>query len=185
MLQRLFCKLDKLDGQALSAVLRAHFAPLAVPVPTSGEAPRPGVAVDGKAQRGRLPFHFQQGGCPVPAPSAFCHEHGVVLAPEPITHGADKAEAERTVAPPILARVAWSGRVLTGDALFCQRPVPTRAQRRRRLSPPGQGEPTAPLGRYQPALRSAARSCQPPPCWTGARPRPGSGDTDALRSCAI
>lgn len=115
-LQRLFCKLD---GPALSAALRAHFAPLAVPVPASGEAPRQGVAVDGKAQRGRLPF--QQGGCPVHALSAFCHEHGVVLAHEPITHGADKHEAELTVAPTILARVAWPGRVLTGDALFCQR----------------------------------------------------------------
>src|SRR5579871_5716839 len=55
--------------------------------------------------------------------SAFCHAHGVVLAHEPIEpgQGTDKAEAELTVAPALLARVAWPGRVLTGDALFCQR----------------------------------------------------------------
>jgi predicted transposase YbfD/YdcC len=114
-LQRLF---SKLDGRALSAALSAHFAPPAVPVPAA-EAGLQGVAVDGKAQRGRLPF--QAGGCPVHALSAFCHTHGVVLAHEPIEQGADKAEAELTLAPAVLARVAWPRRVLTGDALFCQR----------------------------------------------------------------
>jgi predicted transposase YbfD/YdcC len=77
------------------------------------------VAVDGKAQRGRL--LFQEGGCPGQALTAFCHDQGVVLAQEPIEHGVDKSEAELTVAPALLARVAWPGRVLTGDALFCQR----------------------------------------------------------------
>lgn len=33
----------------------------------------------------------------------------------------EKSEAELTVAPALLARIAWPGRVLTGDALFCQR----------------------------------------------------------------
>ena len=113
-LQRLF---SKLDGHVLAAALSAHFAPPVVPVP-EGDAVQ-GVAVDGKAQRGRLPF--QEGGCPVRALTAFCHEHSVVLAHEPIAQGADKGEAEVTVAPALLARVAWPGRVLTGDALFCQR----------------------------------------------------------------
>jgi len=114
--QRLF---SKLDGHALSAALGAHFAPVAVPLPVA--AGGAGVAVDGKAQRGRLPF--QDGGCPVHALTAFCHEHGVVLAHEPIApgQGVEKGEAELTVAPALLARVAWPGRVLTGDALFCQR----------------------------------------------------------------
>jgi predicted transposase YbfD/YdcC len=118
-LQRLF---SKLDGHALSVALGAHFAPAVVPVPAA-DAPVQGVAMDGKAQRGRLPF--QQGGCPVHALTAFCHEHGVVLAQEPIEpgQGTEKAEAELTVAPALLARVAWPGRVLTGDALFCQRPL--------------------------------------------------------------
>jgi predicted transposase YbfD/YdcC len=113
-LQRLFCKLD---GQALAEALSAHFAPVAVPLPVV--AGSQGVAIDGKAQRGRLPF--QVGGSPVHALTAFCHEHGVVLAAEPIERGAEKSEAELTVAPALVARVAWPGRVLTGDALFCQR----------------------------------------------------------------
>lgn len=113
-LQRLFCKLD---GQALAEALSAHFAPVAVPLPAAPGSQ--GVAIDGKAQRGRLPF--QDGGSPVHMLTAFCHEHGVVLAQEPIDQGAEKAEAELTVAPALIARVAWPGRVLTGDALFCQR----------------------------------------------------------------
>lgn len=113
-LQRLFAKLD---GQALSRTLGAHFAPVAVALPA--QAGSQGVAIDGKAQRGRLPF--QVGGCPVHALTAFCHEQGLVLAHEPITQGEEKSEAELTVAPALLARIAWPGRVLTGDALFCQR----------------------------------------------------------------
>ena len=113
-LQRLFCKLD---GQALAEALSAHFAPVAVPLPVV--AGSQGVAIDGKAQRGRLSFPV--GGSPVHALTAFCHEHGVVLAQEPIERGEEKSEAELTVAPALVARVAWPGRVLTGDALFCQR----------------------------------------------------------------
>jgi len=33
----------------------------------------------------------------------------------------DKAEAELTVAPTLVGRVDWQGRVMTGDALLCQR----------------------------------------------------------------
>ena len=113
-LQRLFCKLD---GQALAKALSAHFAPVAVALPVVPGSR--GVAIDGKAQRGRLPF--QTGGCPVHALTAFCHERGVVLAQEPIERGEDKSEGELTVAPALVARIAWPGRVLTGDALFCQR----------------------------------------------------------------
>jgi predicted transposase YbfD/YdcC len=118
--QRLF---SKLDGHALAAAVGAYFAPAVVPVPAAAEADAAiqGVALDGHAQRGRLPF--QQGGCPVHALSAFCHERGVVLAQEPSEPGlgTEKGEAELTVTPALLARVAWPGRVLTGDALFCQR----------------------------------------------------------------
>lgn len=113
-LQRLF---RRLDGGGLAATLTAHVAPLAGAA-GAADGPR-GVAVDGKAQRGRL--RFEAGGCPVHALSAFCHESGLVLAHEPIARGADKAEAELTVAPALLARLDWRGRVLTGDALFCQR----------------------------------------------------------------
>ena len=105
------------DGDALSARLSACFAPGAAPAPE--EPAEQGVAIDGKAQRGRLCFAAEHGPV-VHALSAFCHDQGVVLAHEPIAAGADKAEAELTVAPALLARIDWRGRVLTGDALFCQ-----------------------------------------------------------------
>lgn len=111
--QRLFCQLD---SAALAQTLTQWFAPGAKPA--TDAAPQ-GVAIDGKAQRGRL--RFPTDGGPVHALSAFCHGQGVVLAHEPITVRADKAEAELPVAPTLLARVDWHGRVLTGDALFCQR----------------------------------------------------------------
>lgn len=112
--QRLF---RQLDGHALAATLTACLAPSATPTDTEPQ----GIAIDGKAQRGRL--RFPGGGCPVHALSALCHDHGVVLAHEPIAAavGTDRGEAELTVAPALLERIAWPGRVLTGDALFCQR----------------------------------------------------------------
>jgi hypothetical protein len=82
-------------------------------------APARGVAIDGKAQRGRLRVAHAR--CPVHARSAFCHEQRIVLAHAPITAGPNKAAAELTVAPALLARLEWRDRVLTGDALFGQR----------------------------------------------------------------
>ena len=78
------------------------------------------------------------GGCPVHVLSAYVHvaadatgpgdrspggDLGIVLAQAPIVApaGADRGEAELTVALALLGRIAWPGRVLTGDALFCQR----------------------------------------------------------------
>jgi predicted transposase YbfD/YdcC len=112
-LQRLFARLD---GSAVSAALTAAVAGAGAPAPARGSQ---GVALDGKAQRGRL--GYQSGGCPVHALSAVLHASGVVLAQEPITAGSDTAEAELSVAPALLARLDWRGRVLTGAALFCQR----------------------------------------------------------------
>jgi len=113
-LQRLFAKLD---GPALGTVVAAAVASAATPA----NATLQGVAIDGKAQRGRL--QFAAGGCPVHALSAFCHDAGLVLAQEPIQApaGTDRGEAELTVAPTLIARLDWHGRVLTGDAVFCQR----------------------------------------------------------------
>jgi predicted transposase YbfD/YdcC len=115
-LQRLF---RRLDGDVLAAILTTAFTPGA----TSTDAPAVphGVAIDGTAQRGRLPFSGR--GCPVHALSAYCHESGVVVAHEPINDPAsvDRGEAELTVMPMLLDRLDWQGRVLTGDALFCQR----------------------------------------------------------------
>lgn len=114
--QRLFAKLD---GTALGEVLATALAAAALP---AGDGLQ-GIAIDGKAQRGRLAF--AGGGCPVHALSAYCHEAGLVLAQEPIhaPSRTDRGEAELTVAPALLDRLDWHGRVLTGDALFCQRPL--------------------------------------------------------------
>jgi predicted transposase YbfD/YdcC len=146
-IQRLF---QRLDPDALSRALTAHFARLTAPNSEPGQASRrgsQGVAFDGKAQRGRL--RFDSSGCTVHALSAYLHDLGVVLAQEPIephpqsqpldqlgsqlsqerpredqpqiSPPIDKAEAELSVAPELLKRLDWDGRVLTGDALFCQR----------------------------------------------------------------
>lgn len=112
-LQRL---LARLDAAAVSAALSRALAQMA-PAPTGRGSQ--GVAIDGKAQRGRL--QYATGGCPVHALTAVLHGTGIVLAQAPITVDGDKAEAELTVAPALLARLDWRGRVLTGDALFCQR----------------------------------------------------------------
>jgi predicted transposase YbfD/YdcC len=112
-LQRLFARLDP---HALTAALTAAFAPT-VPPAALGRGSQ-GIAIDGKAQRGRLQY---EAGSSVHALVAFCHDYGVVLASEPIEQGTDKAEAELTVAPRLVDRIDWHGRVLTGDALFCQR----------------------------------------------------------------
>jgi predicted transposase YbfD/YdcC len=112
-IQRLFRRLDPV---ALAAALSRVFDPPGAAGRARGEA---GVAVDGKAQRGRLPF-APRAGTPVHALTAFCHQARVVLAQLPITGRADKAEAELRVAPALLACLDWRGRVLTGDALLCQ-----------------------------------------------------------------
>ena len=112
-LQRL---LAKLDATAVSAALSRALAQAAPAATGRGSQ---GIAIDGKAQRGRL--QYATGGCPVHALSAILHGSGIVLAQEPITAGDDKADAELTVAPALVHRLAWAGRVLTGDALFCQR----------------------------------------------------------------
>lgn len=117
-LQRLF---RRLDPAALGAALTAYFDPN---VP--GEL-RPrgsqGVALDGKAQRGRLPFAAHPS-FPMHAVSALTHDLGVVLAQLVVeTHA---REAELTLAPTAIGQVAWQGRVLTGDALYCQRRLCTQ-----------------------------------------------------------
>lgn len=114
-LQRLFAKLAP-DG--LIAALTRACVPL-VPIPA--ERGDQGVALDGKAQRGRLAADPTAG--VVHALSAFCQDYGIVLSQAAIEHAADKAEAELTVAPEVIASLDWRRRVLTGDALFCQRAI--------------------------------------------------------------
>lgn len=90
-------------------------------IPAPEERASQGVATDGKAQRGRLAA--DKGAGTVHSLSAYCHDIGIVLSQAPIAHAYDKAEAELTVAPEVIASVDWHNRVLTGDAPFCQRKV--------------------------------------------------------------
>ena len=116
-LHRLFRRLDPV---ALTTALSRGFDRATAPphLLVRGGA---GVAIDGKAQRGRLAF--DHGGSPVHALSAITHDTGVVLAQLPVTVRGDKAEAELTVAPALIARLDWQARVRTGDGLSCQRKV--------------------------------------------------------------
>ncbi len=110
-LQRLF---RKVDARAVAHALRLVFDP-----PAERERGAAGIAVDGKAQHGRR--QFESTPSVVQVVTAFCAEQSVVLAEEPIEQGGDKAEAELSVAPRVIEQLDWQGRVLTGDALYCQR----------------------------------------------------------------
>ena len=112
-LQRLFHRLDP-DG--LATALPAFFDPQ-----TPGEAPErgsAGVASDGKAQRGRLP-HETTRTHPVHGVSAFSQTVGTLLAQLALDQQAH--EGELTVASDLIDQIDWQGRVLTGDARYCQR----------------------------------------------------------------
>lgn len=113
--------LGRLDPAAVAAAVQRVFDPL-----TPGEL-RPrgsqGVALDGKAQRGRL-RHGATPTHPIHAVSAFCHDLGGVLAQ--LVVDAQQHEAELTVAPEIIGQIDWQGRVLTGDALYCQQNLCTQ-----------------------------------------------------------
>jgi predicted transposase YbfD/YdcC len=110
--ERLF---GRLDPAAVAAAVQRVFDPL-----TPGEVRErgsQGVAIDGKAQRGRL-RHGATPTHPIHAVSAFCHDLGGVLAQ--LVVDAQHHEAELTVAPDAIRQIDWQGRVLTGDALYCQ-----------------------------------------------------------------
>ena len=112
-LQRLF---RRLDPDSLATAVTTFFDPQ-----TPGEVPArgsEGVALDGKAQRGRLP-HEPTRTHPVHSVSAFSHTVGTVLAQLALDQQAH--EGELTVASTLIAQLDWEGRVLTGDARYCQR----------------------------------------------------------------
>ena len=116
-LQRLFRTLDPLP---LAIALTACFAPARSP--ESDPQGSVGIAFDGKAQRGRLAC-ADQPEYPVHMLSAVVHDLGIVLAQTPLDHTGEKAEAELSAAPTLIARLDWTGCVLTGDALYCHADV--------------------------------------------------------------
>jgi hypothetical protein len=105
------------------------------------------VSLDGKAQRGRWKFE-EKNGYPVPAVSLVDHQTGIVLsqgqvektdlepkgklaavetqstltqAQEQEAQAEKKERSELAVASRLIQHRDWKGKVLTGDALYCQR----------------------------------------------------------------
>jgi len=108
--------------------LTRHFDPQVVGTvrPRGSQA----IAIDGKCQRTRAKFKAaaesevslnpspgQGKATPCHLLTLFCHQLGVVLAQLALQN----KEAELSVAPQLLGQIEWLGRVLTGDAIFCQR----------------------------------------------------------------
>jgi hypothetical protein len=116
-IQRLFARLDPADVAAAVARVFAPYVPEAV-----RDRGGQGVALDGKAQRGRL-RHGATPTHPIHAVTAFCHDLAGVLAQ--LVVDAQQHEAELTVAPDAIKQIDWQGRVLTGDALYCQQALCT------------------------------------------------------------
>jgi hypothetical protein len=114
-LQRL---LRRLDPGRVAAAVQAYFDPPRPPdeVPGRGMA---GVALDGKCQRGRLPFAPAER-APIHELNAYSAELGILLAQLALNALGDKASAELAAAPELLTQLNWTGRVFTGDALYCQ-----------------------------------------------------------------
>ncbi len=135
---RLFSRLA--IGPFESALTR-HFDPQVIGTlrPRGSQA----IAIDGKCQRTRAKFkteaeaeaEAESATNPNPNPGAgqgkatpchllslFSHQLGLVLAQLALHN----KEAELSVAPELLGQIEWLGRVLTGDAIFCQRKLCAR-----------------------------------------------------------
>ncbi|MGI8586589.1 MAG: ISAs1 family transposase [Chloroflexia bacterium] len=110
-LHRLF---RRLDPKSLSLALTNYFTRKAGrPTQRGSQA----VAVDGKAHRGQLNFE-PRNACSIHDVEAFCHELGIVLAQIALDN--QGGQGELAAAPQLLGSISWKGRVLTGDALYCQ-----------------------------------------------------------------
>jgi hypothetical protein len=134
-----------LSGEEVEAAFRRIFLHiLATEEEQRGDS---AVAIDGKAQRGRLKFE-EKHGYPVQAVSIVDHQTGIVLtqghvektdvAPkgepphvettskltdeqEQEQHEEKKQKSELAVASRLIQQIDWKGKVLTADALYCQR----------------------------------------------------------------
>jgi len=105
------------------------------------------VSIDGKVQKGRLKFE-EKNGYPIHAVSLVNHQTGIVLTQghvekndsatkdeptesepqsrhpeeqEQEEHEEKKQKSELAVASRLIQHIDWKGKVLTGDALYCQR----------------------------------------------------------------
>src|SRR5947209_8060574 len=159
-IQRLF---RKMNGEELEAAFRGIFVHLFEQ--TQPERGACAVAIDGKAQKGRLKFEEEKS-YPVHAVSLVEHETGIVLTQGHVeradtetksrpTHEETKSEptdqktgkkgkpkgekgepkeeekaneheekkqrSELAVASRLILHIDWKGKILTGDAFYCQR----------------------------------------------------------------
>jgi len=99
-LHRVFARLD---AHRLATMLTHALTETAVGASVRGQQ---GVAVDGKAQRGRLAGQPLIA-CPIHLLSAVCHDTGLVLAQLPVTASGDKPAAELATAPALIAHLDW------------------------------------------------------------------------------
>jgi len=132
-IQRLF---RRVSAEELEAAFRGIF----LHIVNTDQEQRGGcaIAIDGKAHRGRLKFEEGQS-YPVHAVSLVDHQTGIVLTQghvektdvepkselpgenEQEEHEAQKQKSELAVAYRLIQHIDWKGKVLTGDALYCQR----------------------------------------------------------------
>lgn len=106
-----------LDVNAFEAALtRWAEANLGRPIP-SEPAPREAFALDGKSARGSFDGLERA----VHLLSLMAHESGLTLAQTAVPHGAEDKTNEHKTALGLLEGVDLKGRVVTGDAIFCQR----------------------------------------------------------------
>ena len=116
------------------------------------------VSIDGKVQKGRLKFE-EENGYPIHAVSLVDHQTGIVLTQghvektdveskskglgeqEQDEQEAKKQKSELAVASRLIQHIDWKGKVLTGDALYCQRGLCSALRASRRgLSVSGEGK---------------------------------------------
>jgi hypothetical protein len=106
-----------LDVTAFEAALtRWAEANLGRPIPPE-PAPREAFALDGKSARGSFDGLERA----VHLLSLMAHESGLTLAQTAVPHGAEDKTNEHKTALGLLDGVDLKGRVVTGDAIFCQR----------------------------------------------------------------
>jgi hypothetical protein len=132
-IQRLF---RRVSAEELETAFRGIFLPSL----NTDQEQRGGcaLAIDGKAHRGRLKFEEEQSYA-VHAVSLVDHQTGIVLTQghvektdvetkstlpgenEQEKQEAQKQKSELAVASRLIQHIDWKGKVLTGDALYCQR----------------------------------------------------------------
>jgi predicted transposase YbfD/YdcC len=141
-IQRLF---RRVNAEEVETAFRHIFLPI-----VNGKNEKRGdraVSIDGKAQKGRLKFE-EKNGYPIHAVSLVDHQTGIVLTQghvektdvepkdepagsepkstspeeqEQEEHEEKKQKSELAVASRLIQHIDWKGKVLTGDALYCQR----------------------------------------------------------------